>query len=205
MIAAVVLAAGGSTRLGRPKQVLPLAGRPVLAHVLEAAAASPVDEVVVVLGHAARQVLTALSTGLADRPSGSPAVRFALNPWWSLGQSTSLRAGLLAASPDAEACVVLLGDQPGVRREAIARVVEAWREGAGPVVQASYSGRPAHPTLVARPVWPHLDEVRGDEGARAILSLHPEWRHLVEVGGDPPGDIDTEADYARVRRELERI
>jgi molybdenum cofactor cytidylyltransferase len=120
------------------------------------------------------------------------------------GQSTSLRAGLRAAGTEAQAAVVLLGDQPGIRPQAIASVVEAWRGGRALVVQASYGGRAAHPTLFDRAVWPDLEQAAGDEGARSILAGHPEWRSTVEVGGTPPHDIDTEADYARVKDAFER-
>lgn len=189
-VVGVVLAAGTSSRLGRPKQLLDLSGKPMLRHVVDAALASPLDEVLVVLGHAAPQVAAVLPA--------SPRVRTVHNPRFARGQSTSVRAGLDAAG-SAQAAVFLLGDQPGVRPEAIEAVVQAWRGGAGPVVQASYGGRPAHPTLLDRSVWAEVASVVGDEGARTVLSRHPEWRTLVEVGGEPPEDVDTEEDYQRVR------
>ena len=191
MITVIILAAGSSSRLGRPKQLLDLGGRPVLQHVIDAAAKAGADEIAIVVGHAADQVAKAVSL--------PPQARLVHNPDHTKGQSTSLRAGLLAANPAAGAVVILLGDQPGVRPDAIASVVEAWREGAGPVAQASYEGRPAHPTVFDRSVWPELGGAAGDEGARSLLIVHPEWVRPVEVGGQPPDDIDTEQDYARVR------
>jgi molybdenum cofactor cytidylyltransferase len=195
LIAGVILAAGTSSRLGRPKQLLELAGKPVLQHVLDVAEASLLDEMVVVLGHNAAEVEGAVRL--------SHRARVTHNPDYAEGQSTSFHAGLRATGPDADAAVVLLGDQPGLRTEVIDSVIEAYRGGAGPVVQASYSGQPAHPTLFARSVWPQLEAVRGDRGARAVLEAHPEWRTLVDVGGEPPDDIDTEQDYARVRQAME--
>jgi CTP:molybdopterin cytidylyltransferase MocA len=193
VITGVVLAAGSSSRLGRPKQLLDLAGRPVLQHVVDAAEAAQLEEIVVVLGHAADDVRLAIRMG--------PVTRVAVNPEHARGQSTSLRTGLRATDPASRAALILLGDQPGVRREAIGAVVRAWRSAdPGPaVVQAAYGGRAAHPTLFARPVWPVLEAATGDQGARGILAKHPEWRLLVEVGGAPPEDIDTEADYRRIR------
>jgi CTP:molybdopterin cytidylyltransferase MocA len=191
VISGVVLAAGTSSRFGRPKQLLDLGGMPVLRHVLDAAVAGGLDEVVVVLGHVAREIVDAVP------PTGR--VRIASNPRYAEGQSTSLRTGLQAVDAESEAAVILLGDQPWVRPDAIAAVVRAFREGAGPVVQASYGGRPGHPTLLGRGVWePVVAEAEGDEGARAILARHAEWVAAVEVGGTPPEDIDTEADYARL-------
>ncbi len=160
----------------------------------DAALASPVTEIVVILGHLANEIARAVPP--ADR------IRVAINDRYAEGQSTSLRAGLRALHPQAEAAVVLLGDQPGVRPEAIAAVVGAWREEGTPVVQASYAGRPAHPTLFDRTVWPELDAATGDEGARGAIHRHPQWRRLVEVEGPPPRDIDTEEDYERVRADF---
>jgi molybdenum cofactor cytidylyltransferase len=188
-ISAVILAAGTSSRLGRPKQLLDLGGRNVLQRVVDAALAARVDEVVVVLGHASNEIEASLP--LSDR------VRIVLNPDYLEGQSTSLRTGLHAASDGSEAAVILLGDQPGVRPDTIDAVVEAWRGGAGPIVQASYRGRPSHPTLLARVVWAELEGLSGDEGARGFIAANRPRRTLVEVGGRPPDDIDTQEDYRR--------
>lgn len=195
MITGIVLGAGRSSRMGRPKQLLPLGGRPVLQHVLDAAEAAALDEVLLVLGHRADEVRRAVR--LTRR------ARVVVNEDYEEGQSTSLRAGLWAASEESEAAVVLLGDQPGIRAQAIASVVAAFREGRGPVLQATYGGRPAHPVLFARSVWSELEQARGDEGARGIIAGHADWPDPVEVGGLPPDDIDTETDYLRVRAAFE--
>jgi molybdenum cofactor cytidylyltransferase len=150
----------------------------------------------VILGHAAGDVAAGIQL-----PEGASIVS---NPAFGEGQSTSLRAGLRAARPDARAAVFLLGDQPGIRSEAIADVVAAWRAGAGPVVQASYGGRGAHPTLFDRSVWEEVEKATGDQGARTVLAAHPEWRSAVEVSGSVPDDIDTEADYLRVKEAFGR-
>ncbi len=197
MISGLILAAGSSARLGRPKQLLDLGGKPVLEHVVAAALASALDEVVVVLGHRAEEIRSAVPE--------DERVRVVVNPEHERGQSTSLAAGLRSLGPESEAAVVLLGDQPGTAPAAVAAVVAAYRDGLGPVVQASYGGRPAHPTLLARRVWAEVvAETAGDEGARSVLAARPEWRALVEVGGAPPDDIDTETDYERVRRAFEQ-
>ena len=192
-VSCVILAAGASTRLGRRKQLLELGGRAVLGHVLAAAAGSGADEVILVLGHATEEILAAVPP-----PEG---VRVVVNPDHAAGQATSLLAGLRAASPRAAAALVLLGDQPTVRREAIAAVVEAFRREPerADVIQAAYAGRPAHPTVLARRIWVDLAELRGDDGARSWIDAHPHRRALVEVGGDPPEDLDTEEDYRRLR------
>lgn len=100
--------------------------------------------------------------------------------------------------------MILLGDQPEVRAESVAAVVETWAGGRGPVVQATYEGISGHPVLFDRSVWLELEGAEGDEGARGILAAHPEWLALVELGGSAPTDIDTEQDYERLRAQFDR-
>lgn len=186
----VVLAAGGSTRMGRPKQLAELDGRPLLAHVLAAVDAAPVDRVVVALGGAAEAVLEQVDLGRAE-----PLVV----DGWAAGMGHVLASTLARAGDDWEAVVVLLGDQPLVPGGAVARVVEAWRAGAGPVVTATYGGRPGHPRLFDRGLLPELLRLTGDTGARDLLATHPDRVHRVEVGDlGSDTDIDVEADLERV-------
>lgn len=174
-----------------------LAGKPVLQHVVQALHSSPVEEIVVVLGHRADEIVAAVpATGRA---------RVAINSDYAAGQSTSFRTGLRAASDRSQAAVILLGDQPGIRMEAVTAVIEAWRSGGAAAVQASYGGVPGHPVLFDRALWPELEQAEGDEGARGVLAAHPQWRTLVEVGGQPPRDIDTEDDYEAARVEFEGV
>jgi CTP:molybdopterin cytidylyltransferase MocA len=193
-VLAVVLAAGGSTRMGRPKQLADLGGRPLLAHALAAAAEAPVDRVVVALGGAAAEVLDRVDLGRAE-----PLVV----EGWDAGMGHVLAGALGRAGGDWGAVVVLLGDQPLVSGRAVARVVDAWRAGAGPVVTATYGGRPGHPRLFDRRLLPELLRLTGDTGARDLVAGHPEWVHRVEVGDlGSDADIDVEADLERVGRML---
>jgi molybdenum cofactor cytidylyltransferase len=196
VITGVVLAAGTSSRMGRPKQLLDLGGKPILQHVLDAAESSPLDEVVVVLGHRAEEIRDALRL-----PSNARTV---LNREFAGGQSTSLGAGLRSASPASLAAVVLLGDAPRIRPGAVRSVIDAFRRGQGPVVQATYGGRPSHPVLIPRSVWAELEGSTGDEGARSLLAREPGLVERIEVGGEPPEDVDTEQDYRRLRAAMER-
>jgi CTP:molybdopterin cytidylyltransferase MocA len=186
----LVLAAGGSTRMGRPKQLAQLDGRPLLAHVLAALDEAPVGRVVVALGGAAGAVLEGVELGRAE-----PLVV----EGWAAGMGHVLAATLGQAGDDWAAVVVLLGDQPLVSGRAVARVVEAWRSGAGPVVTATYGGRPGHPKLFDRRLLPDLLRLTGDTGARDLVAAHPEWVHQVEVGDlGSDADVDVEADLDRV-------
>ncbi len=195
MLSGIILAAGSSTRMGRPKQLLDLDGRPLLQHVLDAAAAaSCLDEVIVVLGHAATDIEAALAL---------PArARCVVNERYAEGQSTSLQAGLRAADERSDAVVVLLGDQPRVTPELIDRVAAAFADGGRPIVRLVYvspagARTPGHPVLLARRIWPEIDGLRGDSGGRALLAKHPEYLQEVEMDGEAPADIDTPEDYER--------
>jgi len=164
MVAAVVLAAGASSRFGSPKQRLLLG--PVLERVRSTRS---IDEVVVVVG--AHEVDT--------------DARVVQCPDWERGPGASLRCGLAALSPAAEAAVVILADGPMLAPEAIERVVAAWRDGAGDIVAASYGGNRGHPVVLDRGLWAQIP----DEGARA---LEPALIPCDDLG--EPGDVDVPED-----------
>src|SRR4051794_40106432 len=159
VVVGIVLAAGASTRFGSPKQ------RILLDEVLtRARAARTLDDVLVVLG--AHTVET--------------DARVVRCTDWERGPGASLRCGF-AAAPEADAAVVLLADGPRLAPEAVDRVVQAWREGAGDVLAASYEGVRGHPVLLARAAWAGVP----DEGARA---LEPVLVACDDLGS--PGDVD---------------
>lgn len=186
-VSGVVLAAGGSSRLGRPKQLLPLGGEPLLAQTVKHALASRLGEVVLVLGHAAGEIAAAV---------GERGQRTVVNADYGRGQSTSMRAGLAALAPGAEAALFLLGDQPRVGPAIIDALVAAFEETRGPIVVPLYGGEPGTPVLIARALFPELLAVEGDQGARGVVRAHPAETVRVPVGdGPPPRDVDTEEDY----------
>jgi len=189
-VVGIVLAAGRGARMGSPKQLLELDGRPLLQHVIDAAAAAPLEGVIVVLGHEAERVAAAL-----DLPAGAVVVA---NPLHRDGQSASLRAGLDRAPGGAAAALVLLGDQPEVRTDAIAALVEAHAVSDAPILRAAYRGRAGHPVVLDRSIWPDVAALRGDAGARALIAAGAGPVALVEVGGDAPQDIDTPEDHRRL-------
>jgi molybdenum cofactor cytidylyltransferase len=192
-VSGVVLAAGVSTRMGRPKQLLRIAGRPLLQHVVDAALASSLDEVIVVLGHRADEVEAALTL--------SGRARAVLNPEFAEGQITSLRCGLAAANPDARAAAILLGDQPSLRSEAIDDMVAAFLAAGARAARPVYpdaGGRPGHPVLLAREIFRELESLRGDQGARTLFEEQRPGVLEVPVAGEPPPDIDTPEDFARI-------
>ena len=185
VVAALVLAAGSATRFGATKQLAEVDGHPLVRHAVDTAVAAGCALVLVVVGHDADRVRAAL-------PAGTTVVD---NPSHGEGQASSLRAGVAAATrTGADALVVLLADQPGVRPEVVRRVIARHAEG-HPVVRARYTDGPGHPVLFDRAVWPALAEVTGDTGARDLL------RHLsvtqVVVDAPCPPDVDRPEDLPR--------
>jgi CTP:molybdopterin cytidylyltransferase MocA len=194
-----VLAAGRGVRFGgdRPKQLVPLAGRPLAAYAVDAAVASGLVPVVVVVSDApVEEVLRAARRGPA-------AVSFVRNDAPERGISSSLQAALRALEPDprVDGVVVGLADQPLVGAEAYRRVAHAYDEGARLAV-AVYDGGRGNPVLIAREHWPEALALSGDEGARVLLRRHG----AREVPCDGTGfaiDVDTPDALATVEARLE--
>lgn len=194
MVVAVVLAAGDSTRLGQPKQLAPIAGRPALAYTLDALRASFVEGIVLVLGHRADEIERALDL------DGIEIVR---NEAYAEGQSTSVRAGIKALGEHVGAALMVVGDQPMVSPSVVDAIVAAYQQTGGPSIVPVYEGAWGNPVLLARAMWPLLENLKGDTGARPILRKHMDMVLELPVPGPAPDDIDTPDDYARVRQQME--
>lgn len=189
--AGVILAAGEARRFGSQKLLAPLGGRPLLQHAVDAANASGLDPVVVVLGADAEAIERAVAFGRA---------RVARNPAYASGQASSLRAGL-GAVEDAgvDALVVLLGDQPRVRPPLLDAILARQRETGSAAVLSSWRGRRSPPALLHRDLWPEVRKLAGDVGARDILAGRADVAVLdvtAELGA--LDDVDTRADHARL-------
>lgn len=183
-VAAIVLAAGRSTRMGGPNKLLaPLAGRPLVRRAVEAACASRAAAVIVVTGHEAPAVRATL---------GGLPVRFVHSPDYAEGLSTSLAAGLDGLAGDIEAAAVLLGDMPMVTSAMIDRLIEAHQPARGALIALSTSGgQRGNPVLWSRRFFPELKAVQGDTGGRALLAAYPEAIVEVEQGEAAALDVDT--------------
>jgi molybdenum cofactor cytidylyltransferase len=191
-LGAVILAAGGSSRMGEAKQLLEIGGKPLVARAVDAALDSGARPVAVVVGPDPGRVLARI----ADR--GIIAVH---NPDWATGLSSSIRAGLaalLAAAPSLDAVLIAPCDQPALCANAILRLAAAHRSG-GRISAARYGGRNGAPAVFGRDSFGALSALSGDEGARRLLNSDPANVSAVDMPelGD---DIDTPEDYAAWNR-----
>jgi molybdenum cofactor cytidylyltransferase len=156
----LILAAGASTRLGQPKQLVRLGGRPALHRVIASATQVAGHDVTVVLGAHAKEM-----TYLLNRTSAS----WVINREWEQGLSSSLRAGLAALPPACEATLILLGDQVGVTAEDLRRLVDAWKGSESSIAASVYDRHVGVPAIFPHAYFSEMAELRGDQGARAIL------------------------------------
>lgn len=184
-----MLAAGGSSRLGRPKQLVRYKHRPLIARAVAAAAAVAPERVVVVLGADALRLRLVLRR-LGER------VTCVQNRRWKAGIASSLQAGLAALPARARAALVVLTDQPGVDVRALARVARAWRERPGHPVVSTYGAGVGVPAILPRPLWRRAAALEGDVGARTILATERVIRVALP---EAELDIDTAEDLTKLR------
>lgn len=189
--AGVVLAAGASTRMGSPKQLLDVDGRPLLERIVAAASASRLDEIVVVLGAEAERIREAVELGRA---------RVIVNESYADGMSTSLRTGFGALGDDVDRAVVILGDQPDVDAPLLNRLLDAQQSSGFPAAALDFEGLLHPPVVLDRQLWPLIDELRGDVGLRQLLRDDSSRIARVAVARPSrhPVDIDTPEDAAHL-------
>jgi molybdenum cofactor cytidylyltransferase len=197
-VAAIVLAAGSSSRMGGRNKLLELLeGAPVVVHVVQAAVSAGADPVVVVTGHEEREVRGALE--------GLP-VRFAANPRWREGMSTSLAAGLAALGGGAAAALICLGDMPRVTVEDLCALMQAF-SGAlatdadpAPAYVPVHDDRQGNPVLWSARWFPELAALTGDRGAKRLLRELEARIVRVPAGAGVLVDADTPDALEQLRR-----
>jgi molybdenum cofactor cytidylyltransferase len=196
-VAGLVLGAGGSSRLGRPKQLLPYpegdGESTLLGHVVAVARRCRFDQTIVTIGGAAEEV--------AERVD-LEGIEVVVNEDYGEGCSSSIAAALAALDPRCEVLVLMLGDQPGVRPEA----VEALLAGLGdaPIAVCRYDDGRGHPIAFSCGLFSDLAELHGDKGVWRLLDHAGEAAAEVEIPGPIPLDVDTEEDYRAVLGEAVR-
>ena len=197
-IAAVVLAAGRSTRMGAVnKLIAEIGGKPLVRIAAEQALASRASPVIVVTGHERERVEQALN--------GLP-VRVVHNPDYAEGLGTSLKAGIAAVPDDADGAIVCLGDMPQVNAALIDKLIAAFDPARGAlVVVPSIAGRRGNPVVWSRRFFPDLTAINGDIGARQLIGTYAEAVVEVPVEGDAAlTDVDTPESLSAVKAEIER-
>jgi molybdenum cofactor cytidylyltransferase len=192
LVAAIVLAAGGSTRMGQPKQLLPVDGQPMLRRVTAAACATELAQIVVVVGAHADAVRQALA--------GLP-VDVVVNEAWAEGMSTSIKAGLSALDSGIQAALIILADQPGLTPDLLNSLVARYYATRAPIIAPFYRDQRGNPVLFDRSLFGELVATEGDQGGRELVLRHA--RELGRIQVDDPSvllDVDTRQDYERTTK-----
>jgi molybdenum cofactor cytidylyltransferase len=189
----LLLAAGASTRMGQPKLLLPVGGRPMVERVLGECVRSDLDHVVVVLGHQSDRIGEALGALRLN-----PKVRMVLNPEYASGMSASIRAGLPVAEKDYDHVMIVLADMPFVNAGVINLLMHRYLSSGCAMGAVRVKGRRSHPVIFGRKIYPELMKLSGDAGARHLFQAPERSACLVDLGDAyDDRDIDTPEDYAR--------
>jgi molybdenum cofactor cytidylyltransferase len=191
-ISAIILAAGESKRMGRPKMLLPWEDTTVLGKVIETIQQAGIEDILVVTG-GARDEVTKIITHYKTR--------FTHNKDYASGEMlTSIQLGLRGQEPSAQATLICLGDQPQVEERCARAVLESFRKNKSGIVVPSYQMRRGHPWLIAKELWNEVLQMRAPKSMRDFLNSHKSNIHYVEF--DAPSilqDLDTPEDYLKYK------
>lgn len=188
-VGAVILAAGSSSRLGSPKQILQFRGQSLLRRAARAALDAGCRPVIVVTGASAE---------LSRRELDGLDVRETFNPRWETGMASSIAAGLEGlAGADVAAAVFLLCDQPHVTANVLSGLVEAYRATGRPVIASTYGGSFGVPALFSKPLFAELARLEGGAGAKQVIQRHASEACFLPFGGGEV-DVDTSEDVSRL-------
>jgi molybdenum cofactor cytidylyltransferase len=186
-VCGLVLGAGGSRRLGRPKQLLPYGDGTLLGHVVDVARACRFDQLVVAIGGAAGAVRATVDLGGAD---------VVVNDAYGAGCASSIAAALAVVDPRCDVLVLMLGDQPGVTAEAVGALLAG--RGDAALAVCRYDDGRGHPIAFARTVFGALAGLHGDKGVWRLLDERAGELAEVVIAGPIPIDVDTPEDYEAV-------
>jgi molybdenum cofactor cytidylyltransferase len=186
-VTGLVLAAGGSRRLGQPKQLLPYGSATLLDHVLATARTCGFDQLLCVLGGGAEGVRASVDLR---------SVQVVVNNHFGEGCSSSIAVALTAVDPSCDVLVLMLGDQPGVSVATVAALLAG--RGDAPLAACTYSDGRGHPLAFARSTFAELADLHGDKGVWKLLDRHADAVVDVPVQGTVPPDVDTWDDYRAV-------
>jgi molybdenum cofactor cytidylyltransferase len=186
--AIIILAAGSSSRMGRPKQLLPYNGKSLLEHTVDTANDADANPVIVVLG---------ANAALLEKEIDEKKVHIVENNEWKEGMASSVRCGLstlLHIAPSSDAAIIMVCDQPFVSSSLLNELIAAQKNTGKPIVASQYENAVGPPTLFYKTIFPRLLELKGDAGARKIIEQRTsDVATVLFTHGNV--DIDTEADY----------
>ncbi|MBB6216910.1 molybdenum cofactor cytidylyltransferase [Anaerosolibacter carboniphilus] len=191
MISGIILAAGKGSRMGNDKLALPLEGKPILEHVIMSAKQSKLDEIILVWGR--------------YRSSKELAEKYGIyaceNKGFEMGMSTSIISGLGCISPQSEGVMFLLGDMPFVKALHINGLIETYEKNPKGIVMPMCDGKRGNPVLFSKIFYEELKQLKGDIGARGLITKHMEQVTSVTFYEDSTlRDIDTQEEYGKYRR-----
>ncbi len=189
-ISLVLLAAGQSSRLGTPKQLLQYQGKPLMQHTLDTVKTLPV-EIFCVLGAFVGEILKRVDV------SGTHLI---INENWNEGLASSIRCGLndvLKINPETEAIILVLCDQPFLTTDILSQIIEKYHQTGQPIIHCLYGDTSGPPTLFHKSLFPNLMELKGGQGAKKVVDMFPDRRVYIDF---PEGkmDIDTQEDYQQL-------
>ncbi|MFN8454848.1 MAG: nucleotidyltransferase family protein [Anaerolineae bacterium] len=193
-ISAIVVAAGLSTRMGEPKQLLPYGQHTVIEQIVSVLRQCALLEVVVITGHQRE----AVEAKLTPWP-----VRVVFNPNYQAGEMlSSIQCGLLALNPAAQAALIVLGDQPQLEATVVRQVIEAYQAGLSRLIIPSFQMRRGHPILLDRAYWPEILDLSPGDIRRPVITAHADMVYYVLFETDAVlRDMDTPEEY---QQELSR-
>ena len=194
--AGIILAAGESTRFGRPKQLLRLKGRYLIEWVLDAALESELSRIILVLGYAHQEIRQALGKKLRHAK-----LQLEVNPHYQKGQSHSLQVGLSRIKTTFPAVMFLLADQPLVDAATINCLLDKFGSADKDICVPTFHGKRGNPSIFSQKFYKHIMEIKGDIGARQIIKSHPE--RVLEIEIKNPlffSDVDTPEDFEKINK-----
>ena len=193
----ILLAAGASSRLGRPKQLLVYEGKTLLQHGIQMAIDTGIKPIVAVLGANANFLI---------KETANQSIEVILNDQWEEGMAASIRSGiqhLIETAPEVNAAIIMVCDQPYVTTKLLKDLVIKYQQSGKPIIASSYKNNQGTPALFDKTIFTSLLELKGDVGAKRIMKANPD---LVALVNFPLGeiDIDTEEDYKGLPLPLRR-
>ena len=191
-VTGIILAAGTSSRLGQPKQLLTYKGKTLLNWVIEAAVESSLAQVILVLGHKAAEI---------QKTIDYPNISIIYNAQYDQGQSSSIRHGIKAFDPSVDAAMFLLGDQPLIKTATIDALINSYAKKQSMIIAPTFKGKRGNPVLFDRRLFPQLETLPGDSGGRVLFDEYADQIFLVEV--NDPGiliDVDSFEDYEKLQQ-----